>query len=414
MKLFKSALLAVAQTQLAFSFMIDRIDSFQFSEVAPYKCWKFDNIHGETKFKFDVTHMELGQKLPVNVRVNVELMHLDKDQGEEDFTIQRDAYTVYESDIKEKEAFDVLIEQPGEYCVLFNENSEYYGPFNANFEIIEKINPIKVSQELFNHRVTALIGALVIGALVAQYNIKDLKNMSPISRRLFVLVVLHFAYNVALCFISNPARSVLFQNTIGSVLTCWNTYVTIMIYFGSGFKNLGYRVPSNMAWLKRAIMAALVITTTVSTSVLSNSVVKKSIMVDGQLQDIYLHKDNGPYILQPYLQSLVNGVVSVLGVALLVCVTILPFIYGFVIYNRFSKSGEHVNQELMRKTLVFHGIYAWFIGSALYYYFDFMKLFEEYVPVVILFVIWFSERPYVALKGFEDFGSLNGIKEFYL
>lgn len=55
-----------------------------------------------------------------------------------------------------------------------------------------------------------------------------------------------------------------------------------------------------------------------------------------------------------------------------------------------------------------------FIGSALYYYFDFMKLFEEYVPVVILFVIWFSERPYVALKGFEDFGSLNGIKEFYL
>lgn len=187
-----------------------------------------------------------------------------------------------------------------------------------------------------------------------------------------------------------------------------------MVYFGSGFKNLGYTVPSNMAWFKRIIVAALVLATTVSTSVLSNSVVKKSIMQDGVIQDIYMHKYNGPFILHPYLQSLVNVIVSVLGVALLICVTILPFIYGFVIYNRFGKSGEHVNQELMRKTLVIHGIYSWFIGSALYYYFDFMKLFEEYVPVVILFVIWFSERPYVATKGIEDLGSLNSIKEFYM
>ncbi|RCK66102.1 hypothetical protein Cantr_01796 [Candida viswanathii] len=414
MKLFHAALLAAAQSQLAFSFIHNRIDAFEFSDVTPYKCWKFDNIHGETHFKFDVTQIQLGQALPLNVHVNVELMHLDRDQGQEDFSIQRDAYTVFETEIREKDAFDVLIEQPGEFCVLFNENSQYHGPFSANFEIVEKIEPIRISQEVFNHRVTALIGALVIAGLVAKYNIRDLKDMSPISRRLFVLVVLHFIYNVVLCFIPNPARSVLFQNTVGSLLRCWDTYVAIMVYFGSGFKNLGYRVPSNTAWIKRMIMAALVITTTVSTSVLSNSVVKKNIMLEGELQEVYLHKYNGPFILHPYLESLVNGVVSVLGVALLICVTVLPFVYGIVIYNRFGKSGEFVNQELMKKTLLFHGIYAWFVGSVLYYYFDFMKLFEDYVPVVILFVIWFSERPYVAMKGFEDFGSLNGIKEFYL
>ena len=31
-----------------------------------------------------------------------------------------------------------------------------------------------------------------------------------------------------------------------------------------------------------------------------------------------------------------------------------------------------------------------------------MKLVEDYVPLVILWLIWYSERPYVALKGLED------------
>ena len=64
-----------------------------------------------------------------------------------------------------------------------------------------------------------------------------------------------------------------------------------------------------------------------------------------------------------FISAVFNSITVILGAVVLVCVTVLPFVYGYVIYNRFTRTGEHVNQQLMKKTLLYHGIYAWIIGS---------------------------------------------------
>ncbi|KAL6449812.1 LOW QUALITY PROTEIN: hypothetical protein SBY92_000713 [Candida maltosa Xu316] len=420
MKFTNSAILLGLQLQVALASTLNTIDTFHFDEVTSYKCWKFDSIHGETNLKLDISGINANQELPINVHKNVESMHLDKDKGQEDFTIQKDAFTVFETDIYQDGKLEVLIDEPGEFCVSFNENGQYQGSFQGDLEIVEKIAPIRVNQEAYNHGITAFIGVLIIAGL---YKITSFNDISPISQRLLSLLALHLVYNLTLsilewyCYKFPSSSNYLwvenyFINIVGSILTCWSTYVNIMIYFGSGFKNLGYKAPSNTSWIKKTILASLVTAITVSTSMLSNSIVKKQIVIDGHIQDVYMHSSTGPFIKNTFLSKIFGGIISVLGLALLICVTVLPFIYGFIIYNRFSKSGEYVNQQLMKKTILYHGVYAWGIGSLFYYFFDFMKLFEEYVPVVILFTIWYSERGYVALKGVGN--DLGGIKDFYL
>lgn len=82
---------------------------------------------------------------------------------------------------------------------------------------------------------------------------------------------------------------------------------------------------------------------------------------------------------------------------LLLCISVVPVIYGYIIYSRFAKSGEIANAQLMKKTLLYHGI-GYTITTIIVGDFQFVKLFTEYIPIVLLWWIWYSEKPHVALK----------------
>ena len=57
----------------------------------------------------------------------------------------------------------------------------------------------------------------------------------------------------------------------------------------------------------------------------------------------------GLVLKNSFISAVFNSITVILGAGLLVCVTVLPFVYGYVIYNRFTRTGEHVNQQLMKR-----------------------------------------------------------------
>ena len=427
MRLFNSIiLLAGIQIPLVLAKLVQNVETFDLNENSPIKCFNLDLIHGKTQLKVEANGVP-HQQLPLNVHRNTKLLHMDKDQGDDDFQAELQSFNIYETLVDGFEKEELNLYEPGQYCVLFNENKEYIATFHSKVTLVENIDVIDISNEAYKHAISAIIGGLIIAGIVAKYQITGLSNISPISARIFSLLVVYFGFNSVMmilewyCYYSPSSFSYLFvenyfKNIVGSIITCWDTYVTIMVYFGSGFKNLGYKAPSNTSWVKRIILGSLLFVSVASSSKITKTVLKRSIIVDDKLQDVFTYFDpKDSFLKNSFISAVFNSITVILGAGLLVCVTVLPFVYGYVIYNRFTRTGEHVNQQLMKKTLLYHGIYAWIIGSALYYYFDAMKLVEDYVPLVILWLIWYSERPYVALKGLEDdLGHLKGIKEFYL
>ncbi|CAX40392.1 conserved hypothetical protein [Candida dubliniensis CD36] len=427
MKLFNSIiLLAGVQIPLVLSKLIQNIETFELNENSPIKCFNLELIHGKTHLKLEANGVP-HQQLPLNVHRNTKLLRMDKDKGDKDFRAESQSFNIYETLVDGYETQELNLYEPGQYCVSFNENKEYTATFNSKATLVENFDTIDISSEAYKHAISAIIGGLIIAGIVAKYQITGLSNISPISARIFSLLVVYFVFNSAMmilewyCYYSPSSFSYLFvenyfKNIVGSIITCWDTYVTIMIYFGSGFKNLGYKAPSNTSWVKRIILGSLLFVSIASSSKITKTVLKRSIVLDNKLQDVFIYFDpKDSFLRNSFISTIFKWITAILGGGLLVCVTVLPFVYGYVIYNRFTRTGEYVNQQLMKNTLLYHGIYAWVIGSALYYYFDVMKLIEDYVPLVILWLIWYSERPYVALKGLEDdLGHLKGIKEFYL
>ena len=151
-------------------------------------------IHGKTQLKVEANGVP-HQQLPLNVHRNTKLLHMDKDKGDDDFQVELQSFNIYETLVDGFEKEELNLYEPGQYCVLFNENKEYIATFHSKVTLVENIDVIDISNEAYKHAISAIIGGLIIAGIVAKYQITGLSNISPISARIFSLLVVYFGFN---------------------------------------------------------------------------------------------------------------------------------------------------------------------------------------------------------------------------
>lgn len=134
-----------------------------------------------------------------------------------------------------------------------------------------------------------------------------------------------------------------------SVQECWKTYVIVMIYFGSGYKNLGYKVPSNIPIAGRIFLGVLLTFMLVILPNHSVKVAKRTVLIDGEVSDKYLMIFNNSPSPYKFVRATMSGLRFIGSGLLLLCISVVPVIYGYIIYSRFAKSGEIANAQLMKK-----------------------------------------------------------------
>ncbi|RCK66007.1 hypothetical protein Cantr_01802 [Candida viswanathii] len=396
MKFLRLAFLGAAFVQLAAAAkVINTIDSFQFTDATPYKCWNLDKFHGDTKLEFKVVAVEPKQELPVNITVKAKLQSWpsSKDQGP---TI---TYPVLIRNITANDvSFHAWAREQGEYCVLLNKNKQYHGAFLLDLDILEEIEPIDVAEKSFYHGVTALIGALIIAGIVVKYHIRRLSDMPLVLRRFFVLLVLYCARHAILSVIPLPSIALSFGYATQEPLNYWDMYVTTATYLGSGYEKPGKVLPLGTVWVRRITLVTVVFGFLMTFPVfISSSIVTTSITVDGVAQDVFVYEKNDIVVNHPYLAVFAFGSFGLYGVLFFIFVVILPYLYGYIMYSRFAKSGQAVNANLMKRTLLYHGV-GFAIVDFVSGYFEVSRFFMEYVPLVLLWWIWSCTSPAVVPK----------------
>ncbi|RCK66101.1 hypothetical protein Cantr_01795 [Candida viswanathii] len=394
------------------SHLLNSVKVIEFDEVTHEQCLTVPHLDSQTRFDIEVEGIQ-NQNLPVNVKFNSEPMSFDfanpKDRHELELSVE--TTTVYEGVFEENGKHIVNIYRPGNYCISFNNDSKFIGPFKAKATLIEEIFPITIQKEMTKAGIKSVVGILVLAGIAFKYNIMSVaafKDLTPVCRGLMLVLFVEIAYFSTifilelLCaaFPSGYAYLIVenyLKRGLHSVQECWKTYVIVMIYFGSGYKNLGYKVPSNIPMAGRVFLAVLLTFMLVILPNHSVKVAKRTVLIDGEVSDKYLMIYNNSPSPYKIVRGIMAGLRFVGSGLLLLCISVVPVVYGYIIYSRFAKSGEVENAELMKKTLLFHGI-GYTITTIVAGDYEFVKLVTEYIPIVLLWWIWYSEKPHVALK----------------
>lgn len=394
--LLKFLLLLVTVVQFVTA-IINTIDTFQFNEDVLYKCWKLNKLDGITHFKFNTTNFILDQELQLNISRYEDQLELNTVNPYS----KKELIPYFNTNFVNENLFYLSVEVQGEYCLLFNGNSQYLGPFTVNFAIEEELYPIDVSQITSKFCANAIVGALMIVILVIKYNIKNLRDMSSTSRTLFVLLFLRFGYNLFGCFITNPSEIIRFETIIGRIPEYWYLIVRQGIYFGNGFKNLKNFFSSSRSFIFKLFIVLSIIGDIIKNPIWTNSVIAKKIVVNGEVQEVYLNQYNGFQIQNLYLFVFVYGVRILYGSMLIFC-NLVSYIYGYIIYGRLKDRGQTNNAKMMKRTLLMDGIVIpiieLLIGTV-----DNFRVFSPNASILVLWWIWYSKNSHtISDKKYDD------------
>ncbi|KAL6449756.1 hypothetical protein SBY92_000657 [Candida maltosa Xu316] len=417
MKLF--ALSALFLSQLPFivgehAHLLNTMRTLKFNETSQHQCVTVRHLDSKTRFTIQVDGIQ-NQDLPVNVKLNTQNLGIDFANPQDRKLLETDTHTtsVYEGVFEANGEKTIDIYRTGTYCITFNEDAKFIGPYSAKAALIEEIFPIQIKKEIRKHGLKTIGGVAVLVGLALTYNIKSLEELTPVCQRLIQVLLVEIGYCAIVFLLESYCAGfpsvfnyLVVENyvkrSLHTLQECWKTYVIVMIYFGSGYKNLGYRVPSNIPKAGKVFLGVLTGFVLVVVSNFSARVLKRTVIINGQVSDKYLMiYNNSPSPITAV--RVFMKVISFLGSGLLLLsITVVPLIYGYIIYSRFKKSGEVANAELMKKTMLYHGVVYTIITIVAGDY-EHIKLFTEYAPIVILFYIWYSDRQHVALKSkYED------------
>lgn len=395
------------------SHLLNSIKVLEFNEKSEEQCLTVPHLDSKTKFDIEIEGIEKNQIMPINVKHNSEPMSFDfanaKDRHELELNIH--TTTIYEGMFEGNGKKIIDIYRPGNYCITFNNDSKFIGSFKAKATLIEEIFPITIKKEIKKAAIKSIVGIVVLVGIIFKYNIMSVdafKDLIPVCQSLMLVLFVEIAYFSIMfllelycsLFPSGYAYLIVenyLKRGLHSVQECWKTYVIVMIYFGSGYKNLGYKVPSNIPIAGRIFLGVLLTFMLVILPNHSVKVAKRTVLIDGEVSDKYLMIFNNSPSPYKFVRATMSGLRFIGSGLLLLCISVVPVIYGYIIYSRFAKSGEIANAQLMKKTLLYHGI-GYTITTIIVGDFQFVKLFTEYIPIVLLWWIWYSEKPHVALK----------------
>ena len=399
MKWVKSFFLISFITQLALSFVINTYDKLQFNEIVLYKCWDLTGFDGNVEFKFNFTSINNQEELTVNITFKKLTQNSDDIQ-----TTETQLYNLFSTKSMEGNVKYVKVDKEGRYCVSINENTQYQEPYKVDLTIGEQINPIDIDETLFYSRIEMAFGASILFLLVIMYQIKRLSDISPISKWLFSLVFLTFIFHSFQSFNTNPINNMLFEDTIGMVVSGWNLYVSTSIYFGRGYKNTGKLIPSTATYVLIFMVLLGSIGIIVQNTLESSQIVAREVNINGDIQEVYLFAINNRGVQNSYIESIVFGTSTVFA-TLQSLSMFVPYIYGYVIYTRLRESEQTTNAMLMMRTLLYDGIIRpifWiFFGFFTTEHTFFLLSLEDYSSIIVLWCIWYSKRPYVIAEKTE-------------